>query len=72
MYKFGQKIKNHSTLSLRCGFQWIGSRFGTNLSAHPVHVLLLLVYFVQLPVEEDIDLDDVFLDEDENMKTELW
>jgi len=26
---------------------------------------------VQLPVEEDIDLDDVFLDEDVTQKTEL-
>ena len=26
---------------------------------------------LQLPVEEEIDLDDVFLDEDENKKTEL-
>ena len=33
--------------------------------------MLLLVYFVQLPVEEDIDLTDVFLDEEETKKTEL-
>jgi len=26
---------------------------------------------LQLPVEEDIDLDDVFLDEEESKKTEL-
>lgn len=32
---------------------------------------MLVCVVVQLPVEEEIDLDDVFLDEDENKKTEL-
>jgi len=40
------------------------------LSLSYINVLLVCVV-VQLPVEEDIDLDDVFLDEDENKKTEL-